>query len=205
MINAMIEIKPDGSIHGKYREQMTDYTAFAYRERYSNLSNEANMERIEKAYNSLEVSEIIVKNIKDAYEPIIEEVTFVKTNAVDVIGDKIYFSPLFIFGLKSNPFTSDKREFPIDFVYPNQDKFMFSINIPEGYEIESLPESIMLEFEQNYLGYKYQIKQFNNAIQLSFSFDINSSIISSEYYPLLKDFFTRIVEKNKEQIVLKRI
>uniref|UniRef100_UPI004048F3BA transglutaminase domain-containing protein n=1 Tax=Flavobacterium sp. TaxID=239 RepID=UPI004048F3BA len=205
VINAMFEIKTDGSVSGKYREQMTDYNAFLYRENYGALTEESNMERIEKKYNNLEVVDITLKNAKDVYEPIFEEVTFNKPNAVDVIGDKIYFSPMFMFGIKTNPFKSDKREFPIDFVFPNEDKYMISIKIPDGYEIESMPESIVLEFEEDMLGYKYQLKRQGNTIQISQTFSINTSLIQSSIYSFVKDFFTKVVEKNKEQIVLKKI
>lgn len=204
-INAMFEIKTDGSLTGKYREQMTDYNAFLYREKYGSLTKESNMERIEKSFNNLEVQDVTVQNQKDVYEPIFEEVVFKVPNAVDVIGDKMYFSPLFMFGIKSNPFKSEKREFPIDFVFPREEKHMIFIKIPEGYTIESLPASTVLEFEENMLGYKYQVKNVNNSIQVSLLFNINSSIISAEHYQLIKDFLTNIVEKNKEQIVLKKL
>ncbi len=205
IINAMVEIKTDGSVSGKYREQMTDYNAFLYRENYGSLTEESNIERIEKKYNNLEVVDMNLKNAKVAYEPIIEEVTFNKSNAVDVIGDKIYFSPMFMFGLQSNPFKSDKREFPIDFVFPNEDKYTISIKIPDGYEVESMPESIVLEFEENMLAYKYQLKRQGNSIQISQTFTINSSIIQSSLYSFVKVFFTKVVEKDNEQVVLKKI
>jgi hypothetical protein len=204
-INGMFELNPDGLLTGKYREQMTDYNAFLFRERYASLSEEANMERIEKDYSNLEVEEYVIQNARDIYKPIVEEIKFKRTSSADVIGDKIYLNPMFMFGIKTNPFKSEKRDFPIDFVFPMEDKYMISIKIPEGYEVESLPASTILEFEDNMLGYKYQIKNVNNSIQLSLSFNINSSIIPAQHYTLVKDFFNKLVEKNNEKVVLKKI
>jgi len=203
-ITGMFEINAEGLLTGKYRDQMTDYNAFTYRERNASLSKEANMERIEKRYTNFEVEDFSLQNAKDIYKPIVEEITFKKPNSADVIGDKIYFSPMFMFGIKTNPFKSEKREFPIDFVYPMEDKYMLFIKIPEGYEVESLPTSSVLEFEDNLLAYKYQLKNVNNSLQISVVFSINSSLIPATYYSLIKDFFSKVVEKNNEQIVLRK-
>uniref|UniRef100_UPI00404925A8 transglutaminase-like domain-containing protein n=2 Tax=Flavobacterium sp. TaxID=239 RepID=UPI00404925A8 len=204
-INAMLEIKNDGSVSGKYREQMNDYNAFLYRENFGSLSVEDNIQRIEKEYNNIVVEKIGLQNIKDVSQPIIEEITFSKSNAVDIMSQKIYFSPLFMFGIEKNPFIFEKRDFPIDFVFPTEKKHMISIKIPAGYEVESIPESTVLEFEDNILTFSYQIKNINNSIQVSQIFRINAAIISADYYNAVKDFFTKMVEKNKEQVVLKKI
>uniref|UniRef100_UPI0040490E1D transglutaminase-like domain-containing protein n=2 Tax=Flavobacterium sp. TaxID=239 RepID=UPI0040490E1D len=204
-LNSVIEIKNDGSISGKYREQMTDYYAFLYRENYGLLAQEINKERIQKKLDNAEVLEVKLQNLKDLNQPIVEEVTFNKLNAVDFIGDKIYFNPTFMFGLKANPFLSETRDFPIDFDFPTESKHLIIVKIPEGFEIESLPISTVLAFQENMLEYRYQLKKINNSIQISMDFNINSAIISSEYYSLIKDFFTKVVEKNNEQVVLRKI
>jgi hypothetical protein len=204
-INGMFELSPEGVLSGKYREVLTDYFAFLYRERYGSLSQDSNIKRIEEEYSNIDVEGVTLQNVKNVYQPLIEEVVFKKSSSVDIIGDKIYFSPLFMFGIRNNPFKSEKREFPIDFNFPIEEKHMLFIKIPDGYEIESLPVSTVLEFEQNMLNYKYQIKNVNNSIQISHSFSINSSLISSEHYQLVKDFFIKMVEKNNEQVVLKKI
>jgi hypothetical protein len=62
----------------------------------------------------------------------------------------------------------------------------------------------VLEFEDNLLAYKYQLKNVNNSLQISVVFSINSSLIPATYYSLIKDFFSKVVEKNNEQIVLRK-
>ena len=184
---------------------MTDYYAFLYRENYGLLAQEINKERIQKKLDNAEVLEVKLQNLKDLNQPIVEEVNFNKPNAVDFIGDKIYFSPTFMFGLKANPFLSETRDFPIDFDFPTESKHLIIVKIPEGFEIESLPISTVLEFEDDMLGYAYQVKKVNNTIQILTTFNINYSMISQTHYESVKDFFTKMVEKNKEQVVLKKI
>ncbi len=42
---------------------------------------------------------------------------------------------------KENPFKQEVREYPVDFGYPKQEKYNININIPEGFVVESMPES----------------------------------------------------------------
>ena len=65
-------------------------------------------------------------------EPIVENYSFKSTNSVEIIGDKLYVSPLLYFSFKENPFKQEQRQYPVDFVYPNQDNFKISLTIPEG-------------------------------------------------------------------------
>jgi len=204
-INGVFEIDFNGGINGKYRTQRTDYHAFTYRENFGSLSTEAQMERLEKELNNAEISQLSIQNMKDVYQPLVEEVTFSKPIGADIIADKIYFKPMLMFGVESNPFKTGKRDFPIDFVFPNEQKQMLSIKIPEGYEIDFLPKSIVIDFPDQLMGFKYQISTINNTIQVSQILQFNQAVIPSEYYPAVKDFFSKIVEKNSEQLVLKKI
>lgn len=205
IVNATINVYTNGMVAGKYRSQYTDYNAFLYREENGSLSIEDNIQRIEGLYNQLQIKEIAIQNLKDVNQPVIEEIAFSKSNASDIVADKIYFSPMLMFGLETSPFKSDRRDFPIDFLFPKEEKYMISITIPDGFEIESMPKSSVFEFQDNMLNFKFQLNKINNTIQVSQIFKINNPIIPSEYYQAVKDFFSKMVEKNKEQIVLKKM
>ena len=97
------------------------------------------------------------------------------------------------------------QAFWIDFGYPSQSSFRIIINIPEGYKIESLPKVEVVRLLDNLGGFKYNINQNGNTIQLAFDIEINQSIISPMYYNDLKTYFSKLVEKQAEQIVLTKI
>ena len=104
-----------------------------------------------------------------------------------------------------NPFKQEKREYPIDFVYPHQDKYMINISIPDGYVVESLPNSIAISMEDNIGTFKYNIANgAANQIQIAVTMDINFASVSQDYYATLKDFYQKVIEKQNEKIVLKK-
>ena len=112
---------------------------------------------------------------------------------------------MLFFQLTEKPFKLEKREYPVDFVYPQQDEYTFSITIPDGYKIESVPSPLAIAIDNNMVVFKYNVQTVGNVLQLTAILDVNQSIIPSEYYDSLKDFFKSIVEKQAEKVVLNKI
>ena len=201
----MATIQPDGKLTGQIREQYFDYNAYQFRSNYGDLTEDAYLEKLEGKMKGLEVLEYKVDNITENGKPVVETYKFEHTGAFDVIGDKIYFSPLFFFAMKENPFNQEKREYPVDFVFPNQDKFAIIVNIPNGYMVEYLPESIVMPFGDNQILFKLLTSKNDTQIQISLNLDYNSALISAEFYNDLKLYFAEIVKRETEKIILKKI
>jgi hypothetical protein len=204
-VNAICVIQEDGTVKGKLRDQLTDFYAASYRDYFNKRSEESIIEYIEKSETGVEVESHKILNKDDLSKPVSEEYEFINKNSVEIIGDKMYVSPTLHLGFKTNPFKSDKREFPIDFNFPKQDKYQISLTIPAGYAVESMPESLITTFEDDMMAFKYQINQKGNLIQISMGVDYNVSVVSPEYYGTLKAFFGKMAEKQSEQIVLKKL
>lgn len=204
-VNILATIKSDGTIEGKVKEHYFDYNAYNFRSQYSDLANEAQMERMESKYKGIEIEEYSISNTTELDKPVVETYSFKHTNTVEIIGDKMYFSPLLFLALSENPFKQEKREYPIDFSYPFQDKFLINITIPDGYSVETLPKSISIPMSNNNGSLKYLVSNADKQIQLSVTMDINFAIISAEYYDELKAFFAEVVKKETEKIVLKKV
>nr|WP_321225339.1 hypothetical protein [uncultured Psychroserpens sp.] len=120
-------------------------------------------------------------------------------------GDKLYFSPLLFLATQENPFKQDERMLPIDLIYPMSDKYMVNIMLPEGYDVESLPENVALDFADHTGEFKYLINQNGRFLQINVELNINSSFILAENYTFFKQFFVQAIEKESEKIVLKPI
>lgn len=198
-------INLNGDVSGKIRDQYFDYNAFLFRQNNNTISKDSYIEKLEKRHQGLEVGEYEVQNSKELDKPLVENYSFTATNSVEIIGDKMYVSPFLFFTETENPFKQETREYPVDFVFPHQDKFSITLTLPDGYAIETLPESKAMSMDGNLGSFKYMITQKENQIQLSYVQDINQAIISSEHYAMLKNFYKEIVNKQTEKIVLKKI
>ncbi|AWH85017.1 transglutaminase [Flavobacterium album] len=204
IVNISAAVTADGNISGKARVQHNDYNAYIFREKYAGTTTESYSAQIEKRHPGIEISGYNVENEKDATKPVVEEYSFAHGAISDLIGDKIYISPLLFFTENQTPFKKETREYPVDFAFPYQDKYLINITIPEGYTVESLPKSIALSMEENIGTFKYNIAAKGNVIQIGIVLDINFASISQDYYPTLRDFFQKMTDKQNEKIVLKK-
>ncbi|CAH8286792.1 uncharacterized protein DUF3857 [Mariniflexile fucanivorans] len=204
-ISMMATISENGTLDGSYRGIKYDHDALSYRESYNDTKKEDFLEKLENKYGGMEISDFDIKNDVDISKPIVESYKFLKESQADVIGNKLYFSPLFFLKTSENPFKLEKREFPVDFGYPSSTKYMININLPEGYKVESAPTPVVLALPDNLGSFKYNLLASETKIQLVIDVEINQSIISSIYYDAVKAYFSKLVEKEAEQIVLTKV
>jgi hypothetical protein len=202
IVNISASIDAGGKVTGKVRDQYFDHYAYSFREAYGGANKDSYIENLEKRFGGLVIGEYNLANSSELSKPVIEDFDFVHNNVADVVGDKIYVNPLLFFAMSESPFKAEKREYPIDFIFPHQDKYVVSLNIPEGYTVESLPTTISMAIEENIGLFIYNLKAVGNQIQLVAQFDINYANVSPEYYIAIKEFYHKMVDKQNEKIVL---
>ncbi|WP_282134190.1 DUF3857 domain-containing protein [Seonamhaeicola maritimus] len=201
----MVKIDEEGTLEGSYRSIKTNHRALSFRNSYNEANKDDYLEKLENKYNGIEISDYEVKNDLDLSKPIQESYKFVKESQVDIIGDKMYFSPLFYLKTSENPFKLEKREFPVDFGYPSITSYRMIINIPEGYKIESVPESAAIGLPDNLGSFQYKVVGNGSTIQVSVASQVNQPIVSPIYYEALKKYFNTFIQKEAEQVVLTKV
>ncbi|MGE5944657.1 MAG: DUF3857 domain-containing protein [Flavobacteriales bacterium] len=204
-ITMMANLDRNGNIEGNYRGIKTNHDAMSYRESYLETDKSLFLENLENKYKGMEISDYEVKNDYDLSEPITETYKFSLESQADVIGDKLYFSPLFFLKTNENPFKLEKREFPVDFGSPSEIAYRILINLPEGYKIESMPHPAVVIMPDNLAEFKYNVSGNEKSIQVVISSKMNAPIISPMYYDSLKEYFNKFIEKEAEQIILTKI
>lgn len=199
------DIDADGKVTGKTRRQCTDYRAMLSRENFEKLKEDEYLEKLENNNRKIEVSEYSRTNEKELLSPTIESYSFKGGDLAEMIGGKIYVNPMLFFAQEKNPFKQEVREYPVDFGYPFQDKFNITIKIPDGFAVETLPQAVAYNMENNLGSFKFNILANENVLQLMVINQINEAIISTEQYEMLKEYYKGVIAKQTEKIVLKRI
>lgn len=201
-VSMLVNLSTEGDIDGSFRSVKTSHLALNYRNKYNDIEEDDFIEELENEYEGLEISEFKVANALELSKPVMETYKFLKESQADIIGDKIYFSPLFFFSTSENPFKLETREFPVDFGYPTSSTYRISVNLPEGYKVETSPKPVMVQLPDDLGVFGYKIVVNETSVQVIVNTDLNQSIVSSLYYDLLKEFFKQMIEKENEQIVL---
>jgi hypothetical protein len=198
-------IDPDGKISGRTRRQFSDYNAMIFRDEVSEVKQEAYLEKLENENNQIEVSEYTRANEKEILLPTVESYSFTGNNLCELINGKIYVNPMLFFTNDKNPFKQEIREYPVDFGFPFSDKYNITIQIPDGFAVETLPAPALITMENNLGIFRFNAVPNGNSLQLIISHQINEAIVTTEQYEMLKEYYKGMIAKETEKIVLKRI
>ncbi|MBA0884154.1 DUF3857 domain-containing protein [Flavobacterium undicola] len=204
--NLNVAVAKDGNISGKYLVQKTDYEALIFREREANMKNENYLEKKENEFNGIEISDYTIENKNtDLSKAIVEKFTFTSNNHCEIIGGKMFINPLLFFTTNKNPFVQEKRKMPIYFGYPRQEKYNLNFEIPEGYEVESIPKPMKIATEDKSMVFLINSTVNGDHVQIAVTKEINIGIAAADLYGGLKDFYQKMIEMQHEKIVLKKI
>jgi len=198
-------INDDGSLSGKQNSSYSDLDAMAYRKKYETYSKDEYIDALINRYTFDDLTEFEVKNDKDLSKSIIEGYSFEIDEGVDMVGNEIYFSPLFFHRLTENPFKLKERNFPVNFVYASREKKMINIKIPEGYQVTSTPEPIKISLPDQMGSFLFNISVTEGGLNVISTFEINSAIIPEFKYAELKEFYNQRVLKETEKVVLTKM
>lgn len=118
----------------------------------------------------------------------------------------LYINPMIDNLFTENPFKAETREYPINFDYYLNYMQVVNIHIPQGYAVEEMPQSEKIVLgDNNEVSLLYQIAQRGNLISMRYQFITKSLLLLPKDYEHVQDFFARLVLKNSEQVVLKKV
>jgi hypothetical protein len=187
------------------KRRLTNYTAFSARNKYDDATEIEIKEYLESKTSGLTVTEFTMENMDEVNKPMNITYTGIYKNGINKIGDKLYITPLLYDSNDENPFKLEKRTLPLDLSFPVETKTIVNLSIPEGYEVESLPESVKFSFDEGVGSYTYFVKQQGNIISTVATFTISALKIQPESYEPFRNFYISIVDKDAEKIILKKV
>jgi hypothetical protein len=117
----------------------------------------------------------------------------------------MYVNPVLFLRLEEPPFKSETRRYPISLEVPEEKTMSVTITIPENYTVDEVPKNMIIGLPNNDAKYIYNIATTGNKIQITSKLQINASLFMPAEYPAVKEFYQRLVSKQSETIVLKRI
>jgi transglutaminase-like putative cysteine protease len=117
----------------------------------------------------------------------------------------IYFNPIFLERFNTNPFTSPVRHYPVEMPFCIDNNYVLNMDIPRGYRVDQLPKSQRVRLSDSGGLFEYLISADSSAIHFRTRLTIRKTNFGLDEYQSIRDFFSLIVAKEKEPIVLKKI
>jgi len=203
VINADYKVTDTGEIIGKIVISRDGLEASNMRESYKDLGKEKYVKDF-LAGKSWELTNSSFSNLEDPDKLANEVHEMTINDHAQTSGDVIYLNPYIIGRMEENIFKSEQRLYPVDYSTPFDRIYLAKIMIPEGFVIEELPKQKLLALPSNGGKFVYSCSQIGNSINFVSQLIINKSVFSAEEYPNLREFYSQIVAKQAEQIVLKK-
>jgi len=193
------------SISGNFQITAGGYEALRLKEKYiddpKNLKealriNEFTMTDTMKVYNSRERQ----KNLEVSFTARMHLVS-------NSIGDnqkaekRIIFQPFCYLSISENPFKQQSRIYPINFSYRFRESYVSTVHLPDGYQVFSKPDDLTIDNQD--VKITYQTEAVNeNTFRVTASYEFKKEAYDASAYIDLKDYFSTIVDKFNEKLIL---
>lgn len=201
-IQADLALEADGSLKGKVTYSRSGYAAYKDRVKYFESGDDVYRKEICKP--EWQVSAWTAANINDYEQPVV--VTFdVEVSDLAMLSDHLMILSPHLFDKKEpNPFTNEKRDYPIDYGVLIDELVICSIAIPDGYGIEKSPENELLTLPGGSGRYTFNFTSTDDKLIVMTRLEISKTLFQPEEYPYLKEFYARLIAKKSETIALEK-
>jgi transglutaminase-like putative cysteine protease len=202
--NLNLVLESSGNISGVLENRYLDYSAYNIRKIIRLESEEGYIDMIRSLSGNMILSDIKIENSMDPYSDLIEKYSVKLPNIGQVAGDQIILNPFLSINRTKNPFISQERKFPVDFGCPQKGTYTLTLQIPDGFSVTEKPADV--SYNEGGTDMKYDFKCVLNGtkILITSSYVINKTVFQPSEYASLRSFYSKMIEKQSELVVLKK-
>ncbi|MEL7159297.1 MAG: transglutaminase domain-containing protein, partial [Bacteroidota bacterium] len=205
MANVILDAEGMGEV--AIQSRLQTYFAFNGRNQLEDLDEDTEMPVVEDILGVFPETELVEHTIKDEAEksgPL--SIDFqLKVPMGQAMDDYLYVQPILCPALEKELVDVEERIYPVDFAYPFQHRYITNITIPEGYELEELPESTRLRSEDGSLSCVFAASaKADRTVSVNFTVKVNRTVYQPAEYGVLKDMFRRIIDLQESTLVLRK-
>jgi len=199
-----ISNQEDGGVEGSLSHNFGVYESLKLREKIKKTLMDGFEKSLEQEYpEEITINNLQIDSLKLVNEPVglKYDLKFKSFQNADIV----YFNPMLEEGIKKNPFSAAERFYPVEMPYTIDDIYSLTMEIPKGYQIDELPKSARVNFNEDEGMFEYLISADKELIQMRCKLLLKKANFVNEDYQTLREFYAFIVKKEAEQIVFKKI
>jgi hypothetical protein len=198
-------LEADGKIKGTLYTFSSGYNAFRKRERIAEAGSiDAFVQQLDDQNPSFSITKHEVLNV-DSLDRILEEryeVTMEQFEGTNY--DKLFFNPNFLNRIGTNPFNLNERSYPVDMGSATETRVSMILNLPQKFVLAEAAKDMGLGLPENGGRYQTQTKLEDKVLSFSALFQLNKPVYSPEEYLSLKEFYSKIIQQQKIDLILQK-
>lgn len=200
----ILNLDLSGNLEGSLENRYSDYMAYSIRKLIKNEGEEGYIDLMKSSSSDVDFSDVTIEYANNRDSDLIEKGKVKIVSGVEIAGNEIIFSPDLSLTRTKNPFTALERKFPVDFGSPFTSTSSLTINIPQGYAVVEKPGDITLNLGDHDGNFAFKCIQIDNKLVISYIININKTVFKPSEYNELKSFYSKILKKQAELLILKR-
>lgn len=200
-----IFLGPDenGMLKGHFQQQATYFNSYSLREKVREKGEENYFKEVEKDFRAnIKLKNGKIDSLNSFSDPAVVDYDFVLDPEEE--NGMIYLSPMFCEAVRTNPFKSANRRYPVEMPYVPDINYTLSFQLPPGYTVEDMPKSTIVKYNDGEGIFQYLVGQQGDMFQMRSRLKLSRATYSPEEYESLRNFYEIVVKKHAEQIVLKK-
>jgi hypothetical protein len=119
-------------------------------------------------------------------------------------GDYWFLTPNLFLGLEKNPFVQDRRFSDVDFGYTQSYMIVGSVNIPDGFQLETLPKNIRMITQDTSIVLERVMQAADGQLRYRITVDFKRPVYFADEYDAFKEFYKRLFATLNEQVILRK-
>lgn len=196
------ELQPDGTLRGELKIRSQGYAAHQKRREMANYNSvEEYVEHVDEIQTDFDLLKGEVSGLDAIDEPLTETFDLEKKLYDSLSASAFFFNPFFLHRIGKNPFNLDERTYPVDMGTASEQRVALRIKLPGGYILKSKPDDYALALENNGGRYLTKSELLGDTFSFSQLLSLNQAVYPPESYFALKEFFSRIIQQEKIDIV----
>ncbi|HEY8928943.1 MAG TPA: DUF3857 domain-containing protein [Mucilaginibacter sp.] len=201
-----VTLQDNGKLKGTLINYSTGYKAFERRAAIKKFNTiDEYVENLNGKLPKWKLLKSEVDNVDSLDMPVIEHYD-VEINLYNKLDNSsgLTFSPYYLGKITTNPLKLNERSFPVDMGMASEDRYTITLHLPAQYTVETPPAAVALGLPNNGGKYITQYDAGDNSFSFTYLTQFNKSIYGAEEYPYVKEFFNKIIQSQKAEIVFKK-
>lgn len=199
-----LTLQEDGKLKGTLTNYFIGYEAYKRRiaiKKYNSVDEY--VEKLSAESPKLKILKSEILGLDSLDEPLTEHYE-IEFNAYNKMDNRLAFNPFFSDRIAVNPFKLDERSFPVDWGMASDSRMVLTIHLPPGYIVETPPQAMSVAMPNNGGKFMTEYQPDNGFFVFSHVIQLNKPIYGAEEYPYLKEFYNKIIQSEKAEIVFRK-
>lgn len=199
------ELGKDGKIRGNLTIHAIGYAAYNKRKKILAASSvDEYVEKLDEGMPQIRILKHTIHNLDSLENQLTENYEVEMSAFSNLNSDPLFFNPFFIDRISKNPFNLNERTYPVDLGAEKEIRINMTIKLPDNYSLADKPKELNMVLADAGGRFICTTAVEDNILLFNQLMQLNKPIYDSAEYLSLKEFYSRIIQLQKTDIILKK-